>query len=882
MGSAPDLADGPAAPQPQSRWLWALACAPFLLLLAHQLREAWFVCDDAFILFRYARNLLADQGLVFNRGERVEGFVDLLWLLELAGLWRLGFRPETAAPWLSVAWTAATLGLVAATGRRLAAPERRHVVTWLAIGLVACSAPFAVWSTGGLETRQFTCLLLLGTHLLASPAADWRQHLGASFVFAAATLTRPEGLLLSGCAFAWRFAQDRLGGAVRMRDHVCLAAPFVLLVAGQFLWRHAYYGEWLPNPYYAKHVQPWYDMGFAYLAAAAIELGAWLWLPLAFVAMARRAAVRDLTPALPLLLVAAHALFLLRIGGDHFEYRPLDFWLPLLAGPAAAGAAHVVDGCVAAFARSAATRETAARYLTLAAGLVVLVYSHAIGIASQVVARDRQEPLEGLAARTRLDGASAPPLRFVPGLLPLCEILEPLRATLQQHLVAVPAQVHQSIGRDLVAGFAAYESLPDGVFPPDAVAAANTVGVMPFYVRDLTVIDVHGLTDATVARTPAAPDNRLRRMAHDRHATPDYLRQRGVGVAVGRAAASEREALRDADFALRVADGVWMPLQAVDRQYVQSTFPAERLALRHRVDAAQAAGNRVLLDGKAFAGVRLLATFEPGDPGLAWTCTGEADLRPKGPLLFGGIGPHLLSTRGPDDGDAGAGTARSSEFVAEAGMALVLFLAGERSPGLGVTLCRGDETLRAFGPPARDHLHPIVCALDEAWAGQSLHLEVADRGPGWIAIDHVLLARETGDPRAPESATWSQPAAAAGAFVQIAPLRSDGGRAAPGPTTIAVTNPLPCPIGLAIELVEGPPGASLLHGPWTLGDGGPTVGQLAPGGTAHLHAWLRVGAGHAVAAQPFTVRLRVQPLAPGARLAEPLLLDLPLPWTERN
>ena len=36
-----------------------------------------------------------------------------------------------------------------------------------------------------------------------------------------------------------------------------------------------------------------------------------------------------------------HLYYLLRIGGDHFEYRPLDFYWPLLALPAAEGIAHL-------------------------------------------------------------------------------------------------------------------------------------------------------------------------------------------------------------------------------------------------------------------------------------------------------------------------------------------------------------------------------------------------------------------------------------------------------------------------------------------------------------------------------------------------------------
>ena len=63
---------------------------PFLLWLAPLGWIAAFASglnDDAFISFRYARNLLEGQGLAFNPGERVEGYTNFLWVLELAAPW---------------------------------------------------------------------------------------------------------------------------------------------------------------------------------------------------------------------------------------------------------------------------------------------------------------------------------------------------------------------------------------------------------------------------------------------------------------------------------------------------------------------------------------------------------------------------------------------------------------------------------------------------------------------------------------------------------------------------------------------------------------------------------------------------------------------------
>ena len=47
-----------------------------------------YVEDDSFISFRYAKNFVNGDGLVFNPGERVEGYTNFLWVMMLSGfLW---------------------------------------------------------------------------------------------------------------------------------------------------------------------------------------------------------------------------------------------------------------------------------------------------------------------------------------------------------------------------------------------------------------------------------------------------------------------------------------------------------------------------------------------------------------------------------------------------------------------------------------------------------------------------------------------------------------------------------------------------------------------------------------------------------------------------
>src|SRR5437667_6244739 len=78
----------------------------FLLLLLGLLyvhaRHFEFIQDDSFITFRYVRHLISGNGLVWNLGERVEGYTTFLWtaLLALAG--KLGLVLIPAAQKLGI------------------------------------------------------------------------------------------------------------------------------------------------------------------------------------------------------------------------------------------------------------------------------------------------------------------------------------------------------------------------------------------------------------------------------------------------------------------------------------------------------------------------------------------------------------------------------------------------------------------------------------------------------------------------------------------------------------------------------------------------------------------------------------------------------------
>ena len=579
---------------PRAVVVLALSCLPWLALLAWTSWLAWFITDDAYITFRYVRNLLEGHGLVFNPGERVEGYSNFLWALELAAIWKLfGLPPEAVAQWLSVGYTVGVLAVLAWWVRRDAGLAGQHGLGgWMALGLVCGSATFAVWTSGGgLETRQFTFFLVAAMVGLMLHGGSRRALVAVSLCLAAAALTRPEGVMMAACCFGWFGAQrlvayrsegvglGRRGVAAWLdwREVVCLAAPFVLLVGVHLAFRLAYYGEWLPNTYYAKYVRPWYESGFRYYAAAALETGLYLLVPLAWAAMREEwRARRKITYALPLLCIVAHMAGVMRVGGDFFEYRLLDFYWPALAVPAVAailglGSRLAGSRWLRRFVHSRG--DLGRRACSLAIFALVFFYASAV----QGVLLLEHQKVDAEQRHIELDEENARWLLAVPGMTALVPISNDLRHQSSLRSVAVR---HGDYAERALRFWGSYEKMERGLIPDDALTARLSIGVVAYYLPDLGFIDHWGLTDATIARNPVTHPNRRRDMAHDRSPPPGYLKERGINFHIRRPATSRADALRYANYAVKAGPGLWMAFDSPDHDWVVRRFSGRGLAQR--------------------------------------------------------------------------------------------------------------------------------------------------------------------------------------------------------------------------------------------------------------------------------------------------------------
>ncbi len=290
----------------------------------------WLSLDDVYISLRYARNWDDGPGPVYNPGERVEGYTNFAWTAVLAGLMKLGLPGPPTAKALAELCILATILFAWLLGRRLGGKD-----SWAgpaAAWALALSSSITFWGlAGAMEVAPLALTLTAGFYLLLGrEGADGkgrnRELLGAGLLFGLGGLLRPEGSLftLLGVLYVWPGREGRL------KRLLVYLLPSAVLVGGLEVFRLAYYGDWLPNTFYAKT-----GINGRLLLRGLGYTGGFILshLPLFLLAAALpwRRLGRRLAPMLA--AVGLYFVYLVLIGGDWMAWR---LFVPILPIPAVA------------------------------------------------------------------------------------------------------------------------------------------------------------------------------------------------------------------------------------------------------------------------------------------------------------------------------------------------------------------------------------------------------------------------------------------------------------------------------------------------------------------------------------------------------------------
>jgi hypothetical protein len=318
---------GSAAARPRiASWaVLAAAAAYYVVFVARtafsfQGRTYFTLFDDSAISMQYARNFAHGHGLVWNAGEHVEGYSNLLWTLWMSLVHLVGV-PERYTALVVMVSAGALLIATLVVVRRLCdalVPEAPFVGV-IAMAMTALFYPLVFWALRGTEVAPAALLVTLAALLAVRLEREWTPRRGWALgaVLAAAVLTRDDLIVPSAVVLGWLAWR---GAPAARRRVLLIATGVVVVIAAHEAFRLAYYGDALPNTYYLKlqglglgeRIGTGAE-GFVYTALNGLP--ALLVLAAVAVAVRRRSAPVQMLAA----LFVAQCAYSVYVGGDAWE-----------------------------------------------------------------------------------------------------------------------------------------------------------------------------------------------------------------------------------------------------------------------------------------------------------------------------------------------------------------------------------------------------------------------------------------------------------------------------------------------------------------------------------------------------------------------------------
>ncbi len=507
----------------------------FLVLAAVGLyigwREFYFLTDDAFIAFRYVSNSILGHGFVWNPPpfRPVEGYTSFLWVLILDFVWRLfGVQPPDAVNVLSLLFSFGAILLVVSVLLRMKLNDKliryRSALIALVLAGLLLNTTFLTWTSSGLETALFNfCFTAWIVAVISGNTGSNKWKLAVTTASSAVYLARPDGILVvisTILILLLSVTGDYQEGRINFK-WVLSVLP-ILIPPLHLIWRRSFYGEWLPNTFYAKHVAAWPQSGIRYLTSFILEYGVWVWVIALIAAIIigvkkqkkignglteyfRNIVLPDNNfPGQRLCTIIAVATlcfqvgyYTFSIGGDHFEWRVYSHLPPLIL----LSFVYFMN-------------KMNIRPMFAISSLVALIV---FSLPIPWVHHFYEKKITSMKLVDTLQITAADKLPFF--LWPLAKPDDILQKWLTDHLVCIRRQEHKLFyerqvrkcpSRSLV--------VPEyaGKYP---TAYFTTVGVPGWVFPKVAIIDGYGLNDYVIARFKPA-HSRVRSMAHERY--PPY------------------------------------------------------------------------------------------------------------------------------------------------------------------------------------------------------------------------------------------------------------------------------------------------------------------------------------------------------------------------
>jgi arabinofuranosyltransferase len=279
----------------------------------------WFQnVDDAYISFRYGRNLMNGHGLVYNPGEYVEGYTNFLWTVITA--------PFTKVKSIDISIFALSIGLVfsiinifilAKITRQFSDlfPEKPAYLILLPVIFFALDDSIAFWAIGGMEFPMYTLFILAAAYYYFKINDGPKNYVFMSIFLMLVTLTRPEGNMIFVITM-FHFLLYRKSINKWGKKFLLISLYYGVFALFYYGFKYMYYGQIIPNTFYAKGVTDISMnllLGFKYLALC---IGTRLYIFIFILFVPFKKVYKDFKQSYLILFTFVYILYILFVGGD--------------------------------------------------------------------------------------------------------------------------------------------------------------------------------------------------------------------------------------------------------------------------------------------------------------------------------------------------------------------------------------------------------------------------------------------------------------------------------------------------------------------------------------------------------------------------------------
>ncbi len=280
----------------------------------------WWLDDDAMISMKYARNLADGFGLVWNPGDRVEGYTNFLWTLYMALVHLLPIPTSKTSLVVLVTNIALAIATVPYIVRIIRQLDGNNLVVIATLVGYVFNRGLLAWTAAGFETALLTFLFIMLIYRIIEESRLSQPKIQTYAYIAIMSLVRADAAVLSVLLYGTSFILNKERKTVFFYSAVSLIFPIAHEV-----FRIYYYGDILPNTAYLK-TQNWngkYLAGLKYILDFIKNYSIMIIFAVTALALTRTKEFRCLFS-----IVTLYMIYVASVGGD--TYPSFRFLLPVL------------------------------------------------------------------------------------------------------------------------------------------------------------------------------------------------------------------------------------------------------------------------------------------------------------------------------------------------------------------------------------------------------------------------------------------------------------------------------------------------------------------------------------------------------------------------